>query len=130
MRNILVPVFGGVIVLMIIGAGSQFFVFRNKRLQRVTPGTARNYGIKGGTICKRCGRPYSIHFWSINLAVGALDRCEHCGHWAVVRSRPQAELRAAEQAELQDQSIPVAQPLSPEEELRRQLDESRYINGK
>jgi hypothetical protein len=130
--RIIIPLGGGVLLLTLLGIGSQFLFMRNR--PRLAPGTARNYGFKGGTICKRCNRPFSIHFWALNLVMWVLDRCDYCGHWGLVQRRSIDELRAAEAAEKiafseSGGSIPAGQAvLTPEEQLRRQLDDSRYTD--
>ncbi len=88
-------------------------------------GAPRKYGLSGGTICPNCGRPYSRHFWGLNLGASKFDRCPHCGKWRLVRRHSLEALRAAEQAEI-EQSKATLPPLSEEEKLRRQLEDSRY----
>ncbi len=90
------------------------------------PGQPRHYGLLGGAICPKCRRPFGLHWWAINLVGGKFDRCPYCGRWSLVHRARREELAAAEAAEL-----PVATPdvpeLSPEEKLRRQIEESRYL---
>lgn len=126
-RRILVPLGVGVVALMAVGVVIQFLVLRNTPASKLAPGAPRKYGLKGGAICPRCGRPYPIHWWSTNLGVRYFDRCDFCGKWALVRSMSPSALRAAEQAELESAQMAEAAPaLDPEEEMRRRLDESRY----
>ncbi len=90
-------------------------------------GTPRNYGVFGGSICPKCGRPFSRHVWGLNLGVGKLDRCPHCGKWSIVRAQPISVLRAAEQAELENSDTAgQLQEMSEEERLRKELENSRY----
>jgi DNA-directed RNA polymerase subunit RPC12/RpoP len=119
---ILVVVFGAVILSALI----PMLTTRGKT-EHLPLGASRNYGLMGGTICSRCGRPFSIHVWGINLLVGKLDRCPYCGKWSIVRRRSAEELKAAEQAEL-DQAAgeAIPSPLSEEEKLRKELDNSKY----
>lgn len=129
MQRILIPMVIGIGLALLIGIGLQVFLLRRK--DPLAPGAARSYGIKGGAICPRCGRPFAIHFFSINLIGGYLDRCDHCGRFGFVRrSSPQA-LAAAEQAELSsaqagENSLPGVQEESEEERLQKMLDESKY----
>lgn len=90
-------------------------------------GAPRDYGVFGGAICPKCGRPFALHIWKLNLVAGALDRCPHCGRWSLVRRAHPAALRAAEEAEL-EQAAAEEPPsiVSEEERLRRLLDESRF----
>jgi DNA-directed RNA polymerase subunit RPC12/RpoP len=101
-----------------------------KKLQHLPPGAPRNYGVLGGTICPKCGRPFGIHIWGLNMLVGKLDRCPYCGKWSlVVHHSPQA-LQQAEQAELDAaQETGQFQAPSDEERLRKELDDSRYQDG-
>ncbi len=130
-RKVVLPMLGGIALLALIGVGAQMLVLR--RTKSFVPGAARSYGLKGGTICPRCGRAYAIHFWSINLIGGYFDRCDYCGKWAVVRSRSRADLDAAVQAEVaaaqaSETSLPAAEGAQTEEErLRKSLDESKYM---
>lgn len=101
-------------------------VIGGKKLQNLAPGTPRQYGAAGGAICPKCQRPFSRHFFSANMLLGKLERCPFCGKWSIVRARPMAELRAAEQAELADAQNGMASPISAEEKMRRDLDHSRY----
>ena len=90
----------------------------------IAPGTPRRYGLMGGAICPKCGRPFARHWWGLNAGLGKLDRCDNCGRWSIVRAQPLDKLRAAEAAEVEQAA--VVPELSPEEKLRRQLDESKY----
>lgn len=131
LKRLLLPIGGIVALLMLIGVGSQFLLLRDPK--RTAPGAPRNYGIKGGTICPRCERPYPIHIWSINLIGGYLDRCDYCGKWAFVRRRSLADLKAAEEAELLaaksgESILPGAGARSEEEHLQKMIEESRYID--
>jgi DNA-directed RNA polymerase subunit RPC12/RpoP len=95
--------------------------------QSLPLGTPRKYGISGGAICPKCQRPFALHFFALNLGLGKFDRCPYCGKWSVLRPRPIAELRQAEEVELQaamDAALPPE--VSEEEKLRRELDDSRF----
>lgn len=130
MQRILIPLLGGVFLVIIIVSGLQFILVRKQG--PLQPGMHRSYGIKGGAICPRCGRPYPIHVFSINLIGGYFDRCDYCGKWAFVKSRSRADLEAAEQAEiraagLSESAIPGLNVQETEaDRLRKMLDESRY----
>jgi hypothetical protein len=83
------------------------------------------YGMAGGAVCPRCGFPYSRHMLSPNLVTGKLERCPHCGKWAVVPAASQSELQAAEGSWKQEGSSEVLPP-SDDEKLRRMLEESKF----
>lgn len=113
----------GALVLIVGLRVVSHFVTRDK-----SAGQKGVYGIYGGAICPRCGRPFSRHWWAPNLVAGKLDRCPHCGKWHFsTRATPQM-LASAEQfaEELDAEEAPdVAQP-DAEELLRRRLEESRF----
>jgi hypothetical protein len=134
MRKILVPIVGMVVLITLGGAALQYFSMRGNATR--APGTPRNYGMIGGAICSRCGRPFPIHIWGINLGLGKLDRCDNCGKWSIVRRASPDMLAAAEQAELAAARTAESGPLgngapeTEEERLRKLLDQSRYTDNK
>jgi hypothetical protein len=101
-RNVLIGIGGAILGTMAIVAVIQSLVISKDGKRAHQPGTPRNYGILGGTICRKCGRPFQRHIWGINLLVGRLDRCDNCGKWVMTtRATPKA-LRMAEEAEMED----------------------------
>ncbi len=95
-----------------------------------TPGEPRNYGMLGGTVCPKCGRPFGIHLWGLNISlVGKFDRCPHCGKWSLVRRASREALLDAEAAEYADHTATTPRPtMSAGEKLREQLDDSRFTD--
>ena len=90
-------------------------------------GAPRSYGFLGGAICPKCSRPFSITLMGINLMVGRLERCPHCGKFSLVRRASPQMLRQAELAELEMAPEQTHAPEQAEEErLRKELDNSRY----
>jgi hypothetical protein len=123
-QRIMIPllvVVVGVILLSTLGQ----FLLTGRGQHHFEPGTPRDYGIAGGAICPKCKRPFARHFFSPNLLVGKLERCPYCGRWSVVPSASREALTAAEAAE-RAASQPAVPQVSPEEKLRRQLEQSRY----
>jgi hypothetical protein len=118
------------LVVVILGVMLLSFLFpvllgRGKKSQ-VPLGAQRNYGILGGAICPKCGRPFGVHVWGLNMVVGKLDRCPHCGKWSVVqRASPQA-LRAAEAAELEDLNESQTDISPTQQDFEKELDDSRF----
>jgi hypothetical protein len=118
--RLLIPI---LVIAIIATVGSAWLSGRANRFR--TPGEARHYGAAGGAICPKCGRPFALSMFGLNLFTGKLVRCPFCGKWSVVRrARPEA-LAAAEAAEAAD-AQPAVRELSEEEKLRRELEESRY----
>ena len=128
MSRIIVPILGIVAGIFVLMIGFQFLAFRSRKREPVPLGAHRRYGIRGGAICPRCGRPTPIHLTALNVGIGTkLDTCENCGRFGLLRPRPLEELRRAEAAEVADArpDAPVREQ-SAEERLREQLDSSRY----
>jgi DNA-directed RNA polymerase subunit RPC12/RpoP len=115
-------VVGFVVIMTVVSLVGQ-------RGRKATPGAARCYGALGGALCPRCGRPFALHAWSVHFFSRRYERCPHCGRWSMVGAASPAELRAAEEAEAQataaDEGVP---PPSAEDDLRRALDDSRYVD--
>lgn len=122
--RLVVPILVLVVVVTLLGIAFPLIRRRGKPLD-IPPGTPRKYGLKGGAICPRCGRPFSLNLLSLNLVGAKLDRCPFCGKWAMVRPRSMSDLRAAEAAEIQNAQGPAPE-LSAEEKLRKDLENSRY----
>ncbi len=132
MAKVVVPLLGlvgGIFVVMML---FQFVLFRGRKREPVALGTQRNYGIRGGAICPRCGRPTPIHWSAMNMGIMTkMDFCDNCGRYGLLHPRPLAELRRAEQAELADAAPRSAIPEpTAEEKLKQQLDSSRYEDMK
>jgi hypothetical protein len=109
--------------LVVVVIGARFLFFRQR-----SEGTKKGYGVLGGTVCSNCGRPFSRHWWALNLMTIRLDRCPHCGKWQGTRPATAEELAEAEAFEASLSGVP-ARPKSEEDErekLRKKLDDSRY----
>jgi hypothetical protein len=96
------------------------------RRRTTAPGMLRGYGMLGGAVCPRCGRPFARHAYSLNWFSRRYDRCPHCSRWSWVKAAAPAELRAAEDAEAPAAAITTT---DPEAELRRALEDSRYVDN-
>jgi len=90
-------------------------------------GAPRHYGWLGGAVCPKCGRPFPLHWWGFKLGFARYDHCDHCGRWSLVRRASREALAEAEAAEGRGQPPPPTAGLSAEEKLKRQLDESRFL---
>jgi hypothetical protein len=61
------------------------------------------------------------------LGTHKFDRCPYCGKWSLVRRASKEELEAAELTEIEAAQAGAYKPdISPEDELRRELEDSRY----
>jgi hypothetical protein len=102
-----------------------FTFISGRKLKDLPAGTQRNYGVHGGAICPRCGRPFARHLFAPNMITGKLERCPFCGKWSIVAAASPQALRAAEQAELQAAGGALNGE-SDEQKLKKEVDESRY----
>ncbi len=95
-----------------------------------TPGEPRSYGMFGGVVCPKCGQPFGMHWWGLNISlVGKFDRCPHCGKWSLVRRASREALIDAEAEEHTAHTATTPRPASNvEEKLREQLDDSRFTD--
>jgi hypothetical protein len=127
MQRIIIPLFVGIFALIILTLGGQILFMRNKPNVDLPLGSSRKYGFHGGSICPRCHRPFALHWWGFNLGFHKFDRCDYCGKWSMVRPLNREALKAAENAELEwgKPELPI-QETTAEEQLKQQLDNSRY----
>jgi hypothetical protein len=85
------------------------------------------YSLAGGAVSPRCKMPYSRHALSPKLVVGKLERCPHCGKWAIVRRASKADLGAAEERFRDDREEGKLEITQDEDEiLKRALEDSRF----
>ncbi len=117
--QLLVPLLVIIGVVTAVGVGVSLLLGRKREH---VPGV---YGIAGGAICPRCGLPYSRHLLAPNMLVGKLERCPHCGKWAVV-SAASAEQLAAAEARLAAKGQNAVKAHSEAEDLHQLLEESRF----
>jgi hypothetical protein len=127
MSKIILPILG-LVAVIILGTGAlQFVTFRRGKNAAVPLGTEREYGIAGGAICPRCGRPFALHVMTPHFFNGKYETCPNCGRSGLFYRVPLGNLRQAEAAELK--MAQAGQPVSAqseEDKLRQQLDDSRY----
>jgi hypothetical protein len=117
--KIIVPILVIVGIATLAGTLVPFFMSRGKEFK---PG---NYGPAGGAICPRCTFPYSRNVMAPNLLVGKLQRCPHCGKWAIVPRASQVELHAAEERWAKEGVSSVIAP-SEDEKRHQMIDDSRF----
>jgi hypothetical protein len=127
--SLIVPILGGVLVVMAIGMGLQLLALKNKPVSNLPLGAPRQYGFKGGAACPHCHRTFSIHWWAPNLGfLTKFDRCDFCGKWSIVKHLSKAELAIAEAAELQQAQPAAGAPAKTEDErLKEMIEKSKYV---
>lgn len=125
--TLLIGLGGAIILTLLIVAAVQALLIKKKPKQSYGLAVPRDYGILGGTICPKCGRPFPRHIWGLNLLLGRLDRCEHCGKWVMtVRTSP-AALRSAEEAEI-GEIQPETMPDFDHENKNDSLEDTKYFD--
>ncbi len=129
-QRIFVPMLSVLLGVIVLAAALATLQALQSKRHPTPLGAARKYGLMGGTICPKCRRPYSRHWWGLNAGLSKFDRCDHCGQWSIVRALPLDQLRAAEAAELKTagDGAGMVPELSAEERRRKQLDDSRYTD--
>lgn len=127
-NKVVLPILGITLAVVVVMMLAQFVVFRNRPLAHIEPGAPRNYGLKGGAICKHCGRPFAIHWSAINLMPTLrYDRCDYCGKWGVQHVVSASALRAAEQREIAESRPAAPVPEKSEaEKLKEMMEKTRY----
>jgi hypothetical protein len=118
--GIIVPMLTLILGIMAGGFLLSAFVARRRGF---VPG---QYGSAGGAICPRCGMPYSRHVFSLNLITGKLERCPHCGKWAIVGRASPLALQQAENLLREGSLESRASSEDEEARLRRMLEESKF----
>lgn len=127
--GIVFPLLGAVVLITLIGVLSQILVFKRKGLNNLPYGAPRNFGMMGGTVCPKCKRVFSIHWWGINAVAGKFDRCDFCGKWSIVRRMSQSDLQSAIQAELELSKPDMPAPTKTStDKLKEAIDDSKYTD--
>jgi len=122
--KMVVPILAVVFGAMAISAITAMVNVRKGK--KLPAGAARSYSFGGG-ICPKCKRPFGFQLLSMNMIVGKLTPCPHCGKWSVVKRATMSELHAAELAELDTEKAQI-HDASDEEKIRKELDDSKYQN--
>jgi hypothetical protein len=117
---ILVIVFGGMLLAAVIPG----LLGRKPKGRGVVP---TSYGVYGGAVCPKCGKPFARHWYGINLGFKKLDQCPHCGKWSFVSRATPQELEIAA-AKMQAAPTPELPKQSEEELLRKEVDDSRFMD--
>jgi hypothetical protein len=116
-----------VLPLLLLVVGGRILANRiANRGRKVEKGQANVHGPFGGTICRKCGRPFARHWWGFNIVVGKYDRCPHCGKWSIVQALPPEVLDSVVEALDTPESIPASTPEDEAAKRRKQLNDSRF----
>lgn len=125
--SILGGIGGVLLVAFLIVALVQGLMLKGSKKHLHQPGEPRNYGVFGGTVCPKCGRPFPRHLWGINLVVGRLERCDNCGKWVMTTRATPAALAAAEAVEKKE--VQADQRTSDiKQDPKDDLENSRYVD--
>lgn len=119
--RIVIPILIGIGALIILAVVGTMLIGRQKGRPRIG-----EYDAAGGALCPRCGLPYSRHVLSPNLLIGKLERCPHCGKWAIVRRASREALEKAEARWADDEARGGMDLESEEDKLRRMIEDSRF----
>lgn len=121
-RDLLIPILAIVVISLLISTlGQSLF---NRKPGEHKPG---DYGAFGGTVCPKCGNPFSRSFFGVNLVAGRLERCPYCGKWSFTHRADLSELAAAEARMTEEYK--AAEPVKSEAEKTKDLlDETRYTD--
>ena len=118
--KIALPILGVVLAIALLGTLVPML------LGKKTVFRLGEYGAAGGAVCSRCGMPFSRHWMAPNMVFGKLERCPHCGKWAIVAASSSAALHQAEACWHADSQKGELRPESEADRLKSLVDESRY----
>jgi len=127
LTRILLGLGGAVAVIILLVAGLQILLAKRDTSRRRAQGASHRYGILGGTICPKCGSEFPRHLYGLNLLVGRLDRCEHCGRWVMTTRATPAALRRAEENQ-SGESHRNLDGHDPKTDRRDMLEETKFID--
>ncbi len=114
---------GGILAVIAVGWLLTYFVgTRGKSAKEKAVS-----GAHGTAVCPNCSKPFARHLFAPNLGATKFDRCPHCHKWNMVGRASQAEIDAAlEILHGSKDDTAVSPTTSPEDDLRNQLDDSRF----
>lgn len=115
--RIVVPILA--FVALVFLAGTYIEIRRSKKR------TGSVNGRWGVALCPKCGQPFAMHLFALNLGTRKYDRCSQCGKWSVVRRASPAQL-AAYKAAAHDSNVDMASADDATSRQRRRLEDSRY----
>lgn len=122
MQKILLPVFGVIAASLLIS----YLVGKPKKSGN-EPGQISYGAMWGGAICKACGLPFSRSPFGMNMVIGRLERCPHCGKWQFTQRTSTERLAEAEKGLLKKVELPQETPVGSDQG-QDLLDDTRYID--
>jgi len=122
----ILPVLGVVLGAALLSTLVPFLTGRRKRIS-IPMGAERHYGVGGGGICPNCHRPFALPLFSMHLGFSKLALCPFCSKLGLVRVESIGKLREAEKTELEWVKTDEPPRTNEEEELRKDLDDSKYL---
>ncbi|HTX89846.1 MAG TPA: Ig-like domain-containing protein [Anaerolineales bacterium] len=117
-------ILGVVLLAVLISATIPFLASRRK--VQLPLGSERKYGISGGAICPNCHRPFALPLITAHVGFSKIAVCPYCGKLGTVKPESLENLRKAEKAELGWAQPGTPSTTSDEEQLKKDLDNSKY----
>jgi hypothetical protein len=116
-----------IVVLLAILVSALIPILSTRKKKTIPAGAERNYGINGGSICPKCGRPFPLPIFSMNLGLSKLTTCPYCGKWIRVKRKSIELLRQAERDELNSGRVKnVTENSLEEEKIFKDLEDSKF----
>lgn len=112
-------------ILVLVGIATFAGVLGPVLLRRKKVHTPGVYGMSGGAVCPRCTFPYSRNVLAPNMLVGKLERCPHCGKWAIVPRASAEALQSAEERFAAENQGTIHVPTEAEK-LQQMIEDSRF----
>jgi hypothetical protein len=126
--KIILPVVGVILLAILLSALVPFLAGRGRSLSMLPFGTERTYGAGGGGICPNCHRPFALPFFSAHFGLSKMAVCPFCGKLGLVRQLSIERLRDAEKAELAQLKSELKVENAKDEEMSKEIDESKYMD--
>lgn len=113
-------------LLVVVGGITLFATIIPLVMSRKGQYKFKQYGLAGGAVCKRCQLPFSRNMFSPNMLFGKLERCPHCGKWAIVPAATPQALAEAEGRYTDGENNVALNTNAQAEKLKKALDDTRY----
>jgi DNA-directed RNA polymerase subunit RPC12/RpoP len=116
-----------IVVLISILISNLLPILISRKKKNIPSGAERNYGINGGSICPKCGRPFPLPLFSMNMGLSKLTVCPSCGKWIMVKRKSIDVLRQAERDELiRSRGRDFAENSTEDEKIINDLEDSKF----